>query len=77
MLALLFGVVKERYLDKTGIFLLSRMAFFFITPAVGLLGYTHLVSSIWLEQGEIEGWMSSISISFSALWTALILAFVF
>ena len=49
LLALLFGVVKERHLDKTGDFLLSHMTFFFIAPAVGLLGYADLVSSIWLR----------------------------
>jgi holin-like protein len=49
LLALLFGVVKERHLDTVGDYFLSHMTFFFIAPGVGLLAYTDLVSSIWLQ----------------------------
>lgn len=49
LLALLFGLVKEKHLAKAGDFLLENMTFFFIASIVGLLGYIQLVSSIWLE----------------------------
>ncbi|HNZ94936.1 MAG TPA: LrgB family protein [Sphaerochaeta sp.] len=49
-----------------------------VAHGVGIGTSSHaLGTSRALELGEIEGSMSSISISFSALWTTLILAFVF
>jgi putative effector of murein hydrolase len=49
-----------------------------VANGVGIGTSSHaLGTSKALELGEIEGSMSSISISFSALWTTLILAFAF
>ncbi len=49
-----------------------------VAHGVGIGTSSHaLGTSKALELGEVEGSMSSISISFSALWTTLILAFVF
>ncbi len=49
LLLLLSGVLKESAIKESADFMLKNMTFFFVPPVVGIMQYTQLVQSIWVQ----------------------------